>query len=48
MMFCFIVFAVGMTLGLFIGAAVAFSSRFEMMGDLEDAEADIDVLRARG
>lgn len=39
------IFVVGGMLGLFIGCALAVSSRFDMMDDLDDAEAEIDRLR---
>lgn len=41
------IFSVGGMLGLFIGCAFGISSRFDMMDDLDDAEADIDALRGR-
>lgn len=39
------IFITGDTLGLFIGCALAVSSRFDLMDDLDDAEAEIDRLR---
>jgi hypothetical protein len=39
------IFVVGGTLGLFIGCALAVSSRFDLMDDLDAADAEIDRLR---
>lgn len=39
------IFSVGGMLGLFIGCAFAVSSRFDLMDDLDDDEAEIDRLR---
>lgn len=39
------IFVVGGTLGLFVGCAFGVSARFDLMADLEDAEAEIDRLR---
>lgn len=40
-----VIFVVGGTLGLFVGYASGVSSRFDLMDDLDDAEAEIDRLR---
>lgn len=39
------IFVVGSALGLFIGYASGVSSRFDLMDELDDAEAEIDRLR---
>lgn len=44
----FVTFIAGGMLGLFVGCAFACAARFDLMDDLEEAEADIDALRRRG
>lgn len=42
------IFIVGGMIGLFFGCAFGVAARFDLMEDLEDAEAEIDALRGRG
>lgn len=39
------IFVVGGTLGLFVGCAFGVSARFDLLDELEAAEAEIDRLR---
>lgn len=42
------IFTVAAALGLFTGWLLGIGARFEMMDDLEDADDEIERLRARG